>query len=195
MTNSHTLKCANCGELFTLSPETSQRYPGWKPQLCLTCYGVAKGHKKPELNLPTTGVLERFTGGPDTGVFTDGSCERNPGGPGGWGAVKVLQGKPVAEKNGHAEMTTSNQMELTALIEAFKMLASDEEVDVYTDSRYCHSIATKWAAKWKRLGWKRNKKGEEVKNLDLVKELHESVERHPKRDRSVDTGTRRLSLE
>jgi ribonuclease HI len=173
-------KCVSCGGTFTLQDKVLKLYPNWTPKLCLACRGSQNKPRKPELNLPTAEVLERFTGGPDTGVFTDGSCERNPGGPGGWGVVKVFQGKPVAERNGHAEMTTSNQMELTALIEAFKMLASDEEIDVYTDSKYCHSIATKWAANWKRLGWKRNKKGEEVKNLDLVKELHELVGRHPK---------------
>ena len=33
-------------------------------------------------------VLLQYTSGPKSGVFTDGSCEGNPG-PGGWGAVWV----------------------------------------------------------------------------------------------------------
>ena len=36
-------------------------------------------------------VLERYQQGPQTGVFTDGSCIGNPG-PGGWGAVYVMDG-------------------------------------------------------------------------------------------------------
>ena len=47
---------------------------------------------------------------------------------------------------GHAPATTNNRMELTALIEAFKMLARDEHINVYTDSELCFNIITKWAA-------------------------------------------------
>ena len=37
-------------------------------------------------------VLARFSGGPNSGVFTDGSCEGNPG-PGGYGWVWVEDGQ------------------------------------------------------------------------------------------------------
>jgi len=35
-------------------------------------------------------VLESQFGGPDTGIFTDGSCDPNPG-QGGWGWVWVIR--------------------------------------------------------------------------------------------------------
>jgi len=180
MAHDDTLTCSECGKSFTLSSEKRRQYPGWKPKLCLDCYGQPKTHIKRELNLTTAEVLERFSGGPDTGVFTDGSCERNPDGPGGWGVVKAIQNKPIAQKYGHAEITTNNRMELTALIEGLKTVAADERIDVYTDSMYCYNIATKWAASWKRNGWTRGKKREQVENLDLVKELHELTLMHPK---------------
>jgi hypothetical protein len=44
-------------------------------------------------------VLDRYSAGPRTGVFTDGSCEGNPG-PGGWGFVWVEDDVILAQKNG-----------------------------------------------------------------------------------------------
>ena len=41
-------------------------------------------------------VLDTYFDGPETGVFTDGSCEGNPG-PGGWGYVWVDTGQKRAE--------------------------------------------------------------------------------------------------
>ncbi len=40
-------------------------------------------------------VLERYSAGPKTGVFSDGSCEGNPG-PGGWAFVWVDDDRIVA---------------------------------------------------------------------------------------------------
>ena len=172
-----TLTCAECGAVFSLSEDVLKRFPRWKPKLCLGCYKRAK--PRPELNSTTEEVLDRFADGPDTGLFTDGSCEENPGGAGGWGAVKVVRGEVVDQKHGHAEVTTSNRMELTAVIEALRMLAPGEDLTVRTDSKYCLNVATKWASSWKRNGWTRGKKREPVENLDLVKELQELMEARP----------------
>ncbi len=171
------LKCVECGALFELSEDRRRRYPKWKPKVCLACYTRAR--QRPELNLSTDEVLQRFTKGPNTGLFTDGSCEHNPNGPGGWGAVRVRNGVVMVQKCGHSPETTSNRMELTALIEAYKMLAPDEEAVVYTDNRYGQNIASAWARTWKRNGWTRGKKHEPVENLDLVQELYALVEAHP----------------
>jgi len=174
------LKCTSCGRVFSLSDDALKRYPGWKPKLCRACHVGTKGHAKRELNLTTQEVLDRFSGGPNTGVFTDGSCEENPGGRGGWGVVKVILDAPVAQKSGHSDVTTGNRMELTALIEAFRMLAPDDENVVYTDSQYCQNVATKWASAWAGNGWTRGKKHEQVENLDLVQQLYELAQTHPK---------------
>ena len=116
----------------------------------------------PRPNLTPSEVLDRFESGPQTGVFTDGCCEPNPG-PGGWGAVKVIDGKVVAERHGHEEDTTNNRMELKALVEGFKMLAGDEAMPVFSDSELCVDTITKWAPDWARNGWRRGKKREEVR--------------------------------
>jgi ribonuclease HI len=174
-----TFTCVDCGSTFSLSPAILRRYPGWTPKRCLTCRGQGKQRPNGELNLTTAEVVEQFTKGPDSGIFSDGSCDPNPG-PGGWGVVKALQGRIVAERAGHDASTTNNRMELTALIEAFKLVAPDEEIDIYTDSQLCFNTITKWAPAWERKGWTRGKKHEQVANLDLVRELHALSQQHPR---------------
>ncbi|MGE4650238.1 MAG: hypothetical protein AAEJ53_05065, partial [Myxococcota bacterium] len=44
-------------------------------------------------------VLRAHHAGPTSGVFTDGSCEGNPG-PGGWGFVWVEDNQIVEERYG-----------------------------------------------------------------------------------------------
>jgi len=129
-----------------------------------------------ELNLPVAEVLERFTAGPQTGVFTDGSCQGNPG-PGGWGAVWVEDGKIIAEKHGSDPATTNNRMELTAMIAGLEMLPEDATTTVYSDSQLVVNTLTKWAKGWEARGWTR-KEGE-VKNLELVQRAWYLVQDHP----------------
>jgi len=121
-------------------------------------------------------VLDRYTSGPDTGVFTDGSCDPNPG-PGGWGFVWVEAGRIVSEKHGADPSTTNNRMELTALIEAYETLSEDAEITVYSDSQLCVNTINQWAAGWEKRGWKR--KTGPIKNLDLVQRLWALSNAHP----------------
>jgi ribonuclease HI len=121
-------------------------------------------------------VLRRYKEGPKTGVFTDGSCEGNPG-PGGWGFVWVEDGKIRAEAHGHDPDTTNNRMELRALIEAFKRLPEDAVVTIYSDSQLCVNTVNEWAPGWARRGWKR--KTGPIANLELVRELYALHLSHP----------------
>jgi ribonuclease HI len=114
-------------------------------------------------------VLQRHHSGPVTGVFTDGSCDPNPG-PGGWGFVWVEENEIIEQKCGFDPDTTNNRMELTALIEAYRGVPRDTVVPVYCDSQLCVNTLNQWAAGWERRGWKR--KTGPIKNLDLVKELY-----------------------
>ena len=41
-------------------------------------------------------VLSSYSEGPQTGVFTDGGCQPNPG-PGGWGYVHVIEGQIIQQ--------------------------------------------------------------------------------------------------
>jgi len=113
-------------------------------------------------------VLARYHAGPRAGVFTDGSCEGNPG-PGGWGFVWVHDDEILLERSGHDPATTNNRMELQALIEAYRALPRDADLTIHSDSRICVDTVNQWAAGWERRGWKR--KGGPIANLEQVKEL------------------------
>lgn len=94
--------------------------------------------------------------------FTDGSAVPNPG-IGGYAVV--CDGGPVAL--GSEENTTNIRMEGMALIEAYKL--AEEGDKIWTDSEFWLNVVSKWAPSWEANGWK--KKGGEIKNLDLVREL------------------------
>ncbi|MCB0339165.1 MAG: ribonuclease HI, partial [Bdellovibrionales bacterium] len=112
-----------------------------------------------------------------SGVFTDGACHGNPG-PGGWGMVWVREGKVEQQRHGHDPDTTNNRMELTALIEAYKVLPKDVSESIYTDSNLCVQTINLWAKGWEKNGWRR--KSGPIANLELVKELYALALSHPK---------------
>lgn len=98
--------------------------------------------------------------------YTDGSASPNPG-PGGFAVIQ--DGKPVAlggEPSG--EVTTNIRMEGFAIMAALK-LANGQPCQIYTDSEFWINVITKWSLGWEANGWK--KKGGEIKNLDIVREV------------------------
>ena len=74
-------------------------------------------------------------------IYTDGACSGNPG-PGGWGAV-LKYGAHERELSGGEASTTNNRMELTAVIEALRLLKEPCVVELYSDSRYVIDAAGK----------------------------------------------------
>ena len=101
-------------------------------------------------------------------IYTDGACRGNPG-PGGWGAVLEC-GDYKKEIYGGAMLTTNNIMELTAVIEALKIIKKESQIIITTDSKYVQNGITNWINNWKLKGWKTaNKKP--VKNKELWIEL------------------------
>ncbi len=113
---------------------------------------------------------------PQTGIFTDGSCQGNPG-PGGWGVVFVRDGKVVAERRGFEPQTTNNRMEWTAMIAGLEMAPADEPVTVYSDSQLVVRTLNEWAKGWEARGWKR--KDGPVTNLDLVQQAWALKQQRP----------------
>lgn len=102
-------------------------------------------------------------------IFTDGACSGNPG-PGGWGAILRYKGTDKEISGGEAH-TTNNRMELTAVIEALKLLKEPCEVTLWTDSKYvADGLGKGWAAGWKKNGWKKADKKPAL-NPDLWDEL------------------------
>ena len=171
-----TFVCEKCQNGFNVTAATLAKFPGWKPKRCFACKTSTSLNGSREENLTTAEVLEKYTAGPTSGVFTDGSAEPNPG-PGGWGAVYVVNDRIVAEEHGHEEHTTNNRMELSALIAACRLVPRDKRALLHTDSKLCVDTINIWAKTWEAKGWK--KKGGAIKNLDLVQELYELFHDHP----------------
>lgn len=103
-------------------------------------------------------------------IYTDGACSGNPGN-GGWGAL-LISGEKRREIYGGEKNTTNNQMELTAVIEALKLLKYKCDVDVWTDSQYVKNGISEWIIGWKKNGWKNSQK-KPVKNKELWMKLDE----------------------
>ena len=116
---------------------------------------------------------------PRSGVFTDGSASPNPG-PGGWGAVYVIDDVVIAEDHGNEPATTNNRMELTALIAALGLVPPGVPTIVYSDSNLAVRTTNEWAAGWEKRGWKR--KTGPVENLDLVQAVYEGFRLRPELD-------------
>jgi len=108
-------------------------------------------------------------------IHTDGACSGNPG-PGGWGAV-LQWGDKVKELKGGAPITTNNQMELTAAIQALTALTRSCDVELHTDSNYVKDGLTKWIHGWKKNGWRTADK-KPVKNVELWQALDAATQRH-----------------
>ncbi len=113
----------------------------------------------------------------DIQVFTDGSCDPNPG-PGGWAAVLLFnQGQKAVELTGFEAKTTNNRMELLAAIKALEALENNARVELYTDSRYVQRGVTEWLGRWRQNGWV-DRNGDAVKNRDLWETLAYQLHRH-----------------
>ena len=84
-------------------------------------------------------------------IYTDGACSGNPG-KGGWAAV-ILNGNSIEKISGSAENTTNNRMELMALISALKFV-KDQNLEIFTDSKYAKDGIEKWIINWKRTAGK-----------------------------------------
>lgn len=119
-------------------------------------------------------------------IFTDGACSDNGrrGAKAGIGvyyySLPTAQhlSRPLSKHEPH----TNNRAELTALLEAFRWLEKNprpEEVCIWSDSEYSIHAITKWAAGWKRNGW-RKKDGRPIQNLDLIQTLYEKLSMNPK---------------
>lgn len=195
-------RCVVCDATFNLSDQVLSRYPGWTPRYCRAHSkkggaggsagsgntgsrarsgggergGAQRGRSLREENRPVAEVMARHGGGPDEGIFTDGSCDPNPG-PGGWGLVWVQGGEPAVMKHGHAADTTNNRMELQAVIEALQLVPADGQVTIHSDSQLVVKTLTEWARGWERNGWKR--KSGPIANLDQVQQAWALLQARP----------------
>lgn len=108
-------------------------------------------------------------------IYTDGACLGNPG-PGGWGAI-LLYKEHQKQISGSESDTTNNRMEITAVIQALKLLKGNPQITIYTDSKYVIDGITNWIRGWKKNNW-RNANRKPVKNSELWQELDSLVSNH-----------------
>lgn len=109
-------------------------------------------------------------------IYTDGACSGNPG-PGGWGAILMCNGVQK-EISGAKKDTTNNIMEITAVLEALKLLKIECNVKVYSDSAYVvNAFNQGWIYNWKKNNWRTAGK-EPVKNQELWEELYNLTQKH-----------------
>ena len=118
-----------------------------------------------------------YNGTADINIYCDGACSPNPGKSGtGIAIYESINDKTqltslwygLYQANG-----TNNTAELNGLLKSFEIaqqyIAQNKKVQVLSDSKYSIDCITKWAKGWQAKGWTRGK-GEEIKNLALIKQ-------------------------
>lgn len=135
----------------------------------------AKNKNSPRTN-PITPVVEFNPQLKTVKIFSDGSCLKNPGGPGGYGIVLQYRGEEREFSDGF-HSTTNNRMEMMGALIGLERLKYPCNVILHSDSQYLKNGMTQWMKWWKRNGWMTSDK-KPVKNVDLWKRLDEAASRH-----------------
>ena len=142
------------------SPELLMKRAARKPTAKAAPKKKSSRPVRPDMPAPD-GALE---------VWTDGACSGNPG-PGGW--AWALDETTYA--SGSEDPSTNQRMEITAVLEALRVLAPAGAVIVVSDSTYVvNCFRDRWYVKWEANGW-RNAKRQPVANDDLWRPLVELV--------------------
>jgi len=85
-------------------------------------------------------------------IYTDGGCRGNPG-IGAWAYVIYESDKYITSdaKVCSSELTTNNEMELTAIYEALSrinLLPKKSSIIIFSDSMYAINSLTVWSDRW-----------------------------------------------
>ena len=148
--------------LFCYGPASARNYPNYRPLieiLTLLWHRLNRCRERHKRRNKMKNVT----------IYTDGACSGNPG-PGGWGAV-LKYGAHERELSGGEAQTTNNRMELTAVIEALRLLKEPCEVELYSDSKYVIDALSKgWVYGWQKKGWVKSDKKPAL-NVDLWERL------------------------
>ncbi len=113
----------------------------------------------------------------DVVAYTDGGCRMKNGDVGAWAFVLIHTSSRRALARADAvSATTSQRMELMAAIEALRAVKGNPSVLIRSDSRYVIKACTAWMDDWRARGYRR--KGGELMNVDLIKELDELNQRY-----------------
>lgn len=125
-------------------------------------------------------------------IFTDGACSDNGrrGARGGFGvhfySDRQTPNLDISEPLMNNEQQTNNRGELRAIqaaLDAIEKYGTQWMRDydtfyIWSDSEYSIHSLTKWAAGWKRNGWKKGDGGL-IQNLDLIKPIYTKLSSMP----------------
>lgn len=123
-------------------------------------------------------------------IFTDGACSDNGKRNAKAGYGVHVYGNPRFDTNARllpSEQQTNNRAELRGIQAALDLIDQHGEMwdkdyteyKVWTDSEYSIHCLTKWAKGWRANGWKKSDGGL-IQNIDLIKPLHERLQRMPR---------------
>lgn len=173
LTAKYATTCRACQAPISPGEQIVSGGSGWAHDRCAAEQGA--------LDLGATTASDLDTGDPQlsprqpshtatgTEVYTDGACSGNPG-PGGW-AWATRDGR---RGSGGAAGTTNQRMEITAALEAIRVL-EDSPLVVVSDSTYVvNCFRDRWWAGWLQRGWV-NSARKPVANRDLWEPLIELV--------------------
>jgi len=96
---------------------------------------------------------------------------------GGWGAV-LIYNDYRKEIWGNKVLTTNNYMEMTAVVEALKLLKEECEITINSDSAYVvNTFKQGWIKNWQKNNWK-TADNKPVKNKELWQEMLNLLSKH-----------------
>lgn len=110
-------------------------------------------------------------------IYTDGSF-RKPR-YGAWGAIlfKGQKKTPIRTEAHPVFDTTSQRMELMAIVEGIKWIEEPSHITIYSDSMYSVFSIKTWISRWARNNWM-TFAGSPVRNKDLMQELYKLKKKH-----------------
>jgi len=113
-------------------------------------------------------------------VFVDGSSAGNPW-RWGWAVVIVEDDKVKDILQWKETKATNSQMEVKALLEGLRYIAKNfknQSVEIFSDSQYVVSGATKWLGGWKAR-WGKRANGEKVAWWEMWQEIDSLLQNLP----------------
>lgn len=99
-------------------------------------------------------------------IWTDGSCNPNPGVGGFASLIFNEKNELVRTIQGGEKKSTNNRMEYAAALCALREIPDDAEAIVYTDSMLLVNTIEQWAIKWIQAG-----KLQKKKNANLIEKI------------------------
>jgi ribonuclease HI len=109
--------------------------------------------------------------------WSDGSCAWDGnGGPGGWAAILVVDGRETI-LSGCAARTTSLRMEMLGALATIKAAPCGRPLILTVDCQMMMRGATEWMMTWKTRGW-RKVKGGRLANADIWSQFDEVLLMH-----------------